>query len=82
MTNYEKYKKVEKIVSRVEYVVWGIIVWVLSIILEGGLTINVPLMALVMAGLCTIPAITLHMIITDPVGNYYMKKDFEKDDEA
>ena len=81
MTNYEKYKKVEKIIRRFEYAIWGIIVWTLSIILEGGLTIIVPVMALIMSALCAIPAVVLDLVITVSIANYYMKKDFG-DDEA
>lgn len=81
MTNYEKYKKVEKIIRRFEYAIWGIIVWALSIMFEGGLTINVPLMALMMSALCAIPAIVLDGVITEPIASHYMKKDFG-DDEA
>ena len=82
MTNYEKYKKMERSISRIEYVIWGAIAWALSIMVEGGLTVNVPVVALGVSALIAIPAITLHMLITDPIENYYMKKDFEKDDEA
>ena len=82
MSNYEKYKRIESIIQKIEYAIWGILVWVLAFI-EVGFTIKLPLMALAIAGLLAIPAMVLHMIITEIPMTHYFRKDLkEQEDEA
>ena len=80
MSNYEKYKRFESIIRKIEYAVWGILVLVLAF-MEVGFTINLPLAVCLIAALLMIPAIVLDGIITEIPMSYYFKKDLKEQEE-
>ena len=80
MSNYEKYKRIESIIQKIEYAVWGILILVLAF-MEVGFTIKLPLAACLFAVLLMIPAIMVHMIITEIPMSHYFKKDLKEQEE-